>query len=327
MIHHRGRYWAVTCGLTVILVASGTPLGMAQNYPVKPVRVIVVFPPGGSTDVVARVAFQKVADLTGQPFQIDNRAGAGGTLGAAIAAKSPADGYTLMVYSASLIANAHLYRKLPYDALRDFTGITPVSRLVGMLAVHPSLPVRNAKELLALAKSRPRELRYGSAGVGAYQHLAGSLFATMGGVSINHVPYKGGAQAAVATASGEIEMLLTPVVEVMSLVKSGRLRPIAVSSGTRTTQFPDVPALAESIAGYELVSWFGAFAPTGTPRPIIDRLNAELKKAVAEPEVSAKLSSLVLDPMHQTPEEFAKLLKADFDKYEQIVKQSGARLD
>ena len=132
MIHHRGRYWAVTCGLTVILAASGTPPGMAQNYPVKPARVIVVFPPGGSTDVVARVAFQKVADLTGQPFQIDNRAGAGGTLGAAIAAKSPADGYTLMVYSASLIANAHLYRKLPYDALRDFTGITPVSRLVGM---------------------------------------------------------------------------------------------------------------------------------------------------------------------------------------------------
>ena len=252
MIHHRGRYWAVTCGLTVILVASGTPLGMAQNYPVKPVRVIVVFPPGGSTDVVARVAFQKVADLTGQPFQIDNRAGAGGTLGAAIAAKSPADGYTLMVYSASLIANAHLYRKLPYDALRDFTGITPVSRLVGMLAVHPSLPVRNAKALIALAKSRPHELRYGSAGVGAYQHLAGSLFATMGGVNINHVPYKGGAQAAVATASGEIEMLLTPVVEVMSLVQSGRLRPIAVSSATRTTQFPDVPALAESIAGYEI---------------------------------------------------------------------------
>lgn len=327
MIHHRGRYWAVTCGLTVILAACGIPPGMAQNYPVKPVRVIVVFPPGGSTDVVARVAFQKVADLTGQPFQIDNRAGAGGTLGAAIAAKSPADGYTLMVYSASLIANAHLYRKLPYDALRDFTGITPVSRLVGMLAVHPSLPVRNAKELIALAKSRPRELRYGSAGVGAYQHLAGSLFATMSGVNINHVPYKGGAQAAVATASGEIEMLLTPVVEVMSLVKSGRLRPIAVSSATRTTQFPDVPALAESVAGYELVSWFGAFAPTGTPRPIIDRLNAELKKAVADPEVSAKLSSLVLDPMHQTPEEFAKLLKADFDKYEQIVKQSGARLD
>lgn len=327
MIHHRGRYWAVTCGLAVIHAACGMQVGMAQNYPAKPVRVIVVFPPGGSTDVVARVAFQKVADLTGQPFQIDNRAGAGGTLGAAIAAKSPADGYTLMVYSASLIANAHLYRKLPYDALRDFTGITPVSRLVGMLAVHPSLPVRNAKELIALAKSRPGELRYGSAGVGAYQHLAGSLFATMGGMNIHHVPYKGGAQAAVATASGEIEMLLTPVVEVMSLVQSGRLRAIAVSSATRTTQFPDVPALAESIKGYELVSWFGTFAPTGTPRLIIDRLNAELKKAVADTEVAAKLSSLVLDPMHQTPEEFARLLKADYDKYEQIVKQSGARID
>jgi tripartite-type tricarboxylate transporter receptor subunit TctC len=273
------------------------------------------------------MAFQKVGDQLGQQFQIDNRAGAGGTLGAAIAAKSPNDGYTLMVYSASLVANAHLYKKLPYDALKDFIGITPVSRLVGMLAVHPSLPVRNARDLIALAKSRPGELRYGSAGVGAYQHLAGSLFATMAGINVTHIPYKGGAQASVAAASGEIEMLLTPVVEVINNIQSGRLRPVAVSSAKRITQFPDVPALAESVKGYELVSWFGAYAPAGTPRPIIDRLNAELKKAVADQEVAAKLSSLVLDPMHMSPEDFARLMKADYDKYESIVRQSGAKIE
>lgn len=309
----------------IVMLACGA--ASAQQYPVRPVRVIVVFPAGGSTDVVARVAFQKVSEQLSQQFLIDNRAGAGGTLGAAIAAKSPNDGYTLMVYSASLIANAHLYKKLPYDALKDFIGITPVSRLVGMLAVHPSLPARNTKELIALAKARPGELRYGSAGIGAYQHLAGSLFANMAGLKMIHIPYKGGAQAAVATAAGEIETLFTPVTEVYTSVKSGRLRAIAVSSATRTTQFPDVPALAETVKGYELVSWFGVYAPAGTPRPIIDRLNGELKKAVADPEVASKLSAQVLDPMHMSPEEFARLMKVDYDKYESIVKLSGARIE
>jgi tripartite-type tricarboxylate transporter receptor subunit TctC len=299
----------------------------AQQYPVKPVRVVIVFPPGGATDVVGRIAFQKVGDLLGQQFVIDNRVGAGGTIGAAFVAKSPPDGYTLMVYSSTLLANAHLYRKLPYDSLKDFVGITPVARLVGALVVHPSMPVRTVKELIALAKARPGEISYGTAGVGALQHLSTSLLCTMTGINLVHVPYKGGGPAAIALAGGEIHMMLTPASEVVPHIQSKRVRPIAVSSATRITQFPELPTIAETVPGYELTSWMGTFAPAGTPKPIIDRLNAELKRAVGDRDVAANLSSQTLDPMHMTPEEFAKQLRADYDKFGQIVKASGARLD
>jgi tripartite-type tricarboxylate transporter receptor subunit TctC len=299
----------------------------AQPYPSKPVRVIVVFPPGGATDIVGRIAFQKVSEQLGQQFVIDNRAGAGGTLGATVVAKSPADGYTVMVYSTTLLANAHLYTKLPYDALKDFVGITPVARLVLMLTVHPSMPVRTVKDLIALAKARPGEISYGSAGVGALQHLSTSLFANMAGIKMVHVPYKGGGPAAVATAGGEIQMLLTPISEVLPHLKSGHLRPIAVSSDKRSPLYPDIPTIGETVKGYELTSWMGTFAPAGTPKPIVDKLNTELKKAVEDPAVAANLTSQSLDPMHMSPEEFAKLIRADYDKYEKVVKLSGARLD
>lgn len=318
------RFWGTVAGLMIL----GSGAAWAQpSYPAKPVRVIVVFPPGGATDVVARQVFQKVSEQVGQQFVIDNRGGAGGTLGASVVAKSPPDGYTLMVYSATLVANAHLYKTLPYDALKDFIGITPLTRLVGALAVHPSLPVRNVKDLIALAKTRPGELRYGSAGIGAYQHLATSFLANISGVDMVHVPYKGGGIASTAAATGEIQLMLTPVSEVYPHIKSGRLRPIAVSSPTRTTQFPDLPAIGETVKGYEFVSWFGAFAPSGTPRAMVDRLNAELKKAIADNDVASKLSALVLDPIYSTPDEFAKLLKSEYDKYERVVKISGARIE
>ena len=299
----------------------------AQAYPVKPPRVIIVFPPGGATDIVGRIAFQKVGEQVNQQFVIDNRAGAGGTIGAAVVAKSPPDGYTIMVYSATLVANAHLYRKLPYDSLRDFIGITPVARLVGALVVHPSMPVRTVKDLLALARSRPGEISYGSAGVGAFQHLAGSLLGSMAKINMVHVPYKGGAPASAATAAGEIQVLLTPISEVLPHIQSRRVRPIAVSSDARVTQLPELPTISETLQGYEFTSWMGTFVPAGTPRAIVDRLNAELKKAVADPAVASNLSAQSLDPMHMSPEEFAKLLKADYDKYEHVVKLSGARID
>jgi tripartite-type tricarboxylate transporter receptor subunit TctC len=308
-----------------IVFAAGTV--WAQPYPAKPVRVVIVFPPGGATDVVGRLAFQKVGEQVGQQFVIDNRVGAGGTIGATFVAKSPADGYTLMVYSTTLLANAHLYRKLPYDALKDFVGITPVARLVLALVVHPSMPVRTVKDLIALAKARPGEISYGSAGVGALQHLATSLFANAAGINIVHVPYKGGGPASVAAAAGEIQMLLTPASEVMPHIQSRRVRPIAVSSSTRITQLPDLPPIGETLAGYELTSWMGTFAPAGTPTAIIEKLNAELRKAVADPTVGSNLSSLTLDPMYMTPEEFAKEMKVQYDKYGQVVKLSGARLD
>jgi tripartite-type tricarboxylate transporter receptor subunit TctC len=309
----------------LIVFACGT--AWSQPYPSKPVRVVVVFPAGGATDVAARFVFQKMSEQFNQQFLIDNRAGAAGMIGGEIVAKSPPDGYTIMVYSQTLIANAHLYQKMPYDPLKDFIGITPITRLVSMLAVHPSMPVRTTQDFVALARARPGEILYGSAGVGAVQHLSMSVFANMIGAKMIHVPFKGGAPAVLAMIGGEIHAILTPIAEVFPYLKSGRLRPIAVSSDTRTTQFPEIPAIAETVKGYEFTSWFGTFVPAGTPRPIVDRLNAELKKAVEDPDVASKLSAQTLDPMHMTPEEFANLLKSDYDRLEQVVKLSGARIE
>jgi len=314
-------------GALVGLVGCACGTAWAQAYPSKPVRVVIVFPPGGATDIVGRIAFQKVSEQLNQQFIIDNRPGASGTIGATFVARSAPDGYTLMVFSTTLVANAHLYKKLPYDALKDFIGITPVAKLIGMMVVHPSMPVRTVKELIALAKARPGDISYGTAGVGAYQHLSTALFTNMAGIELVHVPYKGGAPAAIATAGGDVQMMVTPISEVLPHVKSGRVRPIAVTSEKRTAQFPEVPTVGETVKGYEFTSWMGTFAPAGTPRPIIDRLNAELKKAVADPGVASNLNSQSLDPMHMTPDEFAKVIKADYAKYEHVVKISGARVE
>jgi tripartite-type tricarboxylate transporter receptor subunit TctC len=317
------RWLGAIAGL--IVFACGT--AWSQPYPSKPVRVVVVFPPGGATDVVARIVFQKVGEQLNQQFVIDNRAGAAGMIGAEIVAKSPPDGYTLMVYSQTFLANAHLYQKVPYDPLKDFVGITPLTVLVGMLAVHPSMPVRTTKEFIALAKARPGEILYGSAGIGAYQHLAMSSLGIATGAKMTHVPFKGGAPAVVGLMGGEIQSILTPIAEVYPYLKSGRLRPIAVSSEKRASQFPNLPTIGETVKGFDFVSWFACFAPAGTPKPIVDKLNAELKKAVADPDVVPKLTVQVLDPMYMTPEDFARQLKADYDRLRDVVKQSGARIE
>ena len=308
-----------------ILLACGA--AWPQAYPAKPVRVVIVFAPGGGTDIVGRIVFQKVGEQLGQQFIVENRAGAAGMIGAEFVAKSPPDGYTLMVYTQTMIVNAHVYRKTPYDALKSFTGITPLTRLVSMLAVHPSLPVRTTKEFVALARARPGEIAYGSSGVGGVQHLATSSLASMAGLKLHHVPFKGGAPAVVALMSGEVQATITPIPEVVSHVKSGRLRAVAVSSAKRTAQFPDVPSIGETVKGYDYSSWFGAFAPAGTPRPVIDRLNAEIRKAMADPAVAANLASQTLDPMPMSPEEFARLLKSDYDMLGPVVKAAGARVD
>ena len=311
--------------LGLFLFASGIAWG--QTYPSKPVRVVIVFPPGGSNDVVGRIVFQKVSEQLGQQFVIDNRGGAAGTIGSEIVANSPPDGYTIMVQSATHVANAHLYKKLPYDVLKDFIGVTPMARQVGMLVTHPSLPVRSAKEFIALARSSPGEVIYGSAGNGSFVHLTMALFASITNLKMIHVPYKGGGPAGTALVAGETQAMIATIGSLFTHIKSGRLRPIAVTSDTRTTQFPDVAALAETVPGYEFTAWVACFAPAGTPKAVVDKLNAELKKAVADPGVATKLSSQTLDPMHMTPEEFAKRLKSDYDKYEKVVRISGARID
>jgi tripartite-type tricarboxylate transporter receptor subunit TctC len=310
---------------SAMLLASGT--GFTQAYPAKPVRVVIVFPPGGSNDVVGRIVFQKVSEQLGQQFVIDNRGGAAGTIGSEVVANSPADGYTLMVQSATHVANAHLYEKLPYDVLKSFVGITTLARQVGMLVVHPSLPVRTTQQFIALAKARPGEIVYGSAGNGSFVHLTMALFASMTGLNMIHVPYKGGGPAGTALVAGETQAMIATIGSVFNHVKSQRMRPLAVTSDTRTKQFPDVPAIAETVKGYEFTAWVACFAPAGTPKPIMDKLNAELRKALLDPDVATKLSKQTLDPMPMTAEEFASRLKSDYDKYEKVVKLSSARID
>ncbi len=314
--------------LTALAGVLALPMTViAQKYPEKPVRVVIVFPPGGSNDVVGRIVFQKVSELTGQQFIIDNRGGAAGQIGSEIVAKSPADGYTVMVQSTTHVANAHLYKKLNYDPLKDFIGITPLARQVGMLVVHPSLPVKNGREFIALAKKRPGELAYASAGNGSYVHLSMALLVSMAKLNMIHVPYKGGGPAGTALVAGETQAMLATIGSLYSHIKSGRVRPIGVSTEERIKQFPDVPAIAEFVPGYEFTAWVGSFVPAGTPKAIVDTLNAVLGKALADPDVTAKLGAQTLDPMHMTPEQFAARIKSDYDKYEKVVKISGARVD
>lgn len=320
------RYLSIA--VLVVLAALFAPLlAYAQAYPTKPVRVIVVFPPGGSNDVTARIVFQRMTEQTGQQFIVDNRGGAAGTIGAAVVATSPPDGYTVMVQSTTHIANAHLYKKLPYDTLGDFVGVTTLARQVGMLVVHPSLPAKSTREFVALAKKRPGDVVYGSAGSGSYVHLSMALLESATGTQMTHVPYKGGGPLNIAMASGEVQATIGTIASLVPNLNANRLRPLGVTSEKRTTQFPDVPAIAEAVPGYEFTAWVGAFVPAKTPKTIVDRLNAELRKALADPGVASKLSAQTLDPLPMSPEEFAQRLKSDYDKYEKVVRISGAKLE
>ncbi len=313
---------AALAGLCVLPLPSA-----AQKYPDKPVRVVIVFPPGGSNDVVGRIVFQKVGEIAGQQFIIDNRGGAAGQIGSEIVAKSPADGYTVMVQSTTHVANAHLYKKLNYDPLKDFIGVTTLARQVGMLVVHPALPARNGQEFVALAKKRPGELVYASAGNGSYVHLSMALMAEMAGIKMVHVPYKGGGPAGTALIAGETQAMLATIGSLFPHIKSKRVRPIGVATDKRVVQFPDVPAIAEFVSGYDFTAWVGCFVPAGTPKAAVDALNALIGKSLADPGVTEKLVAQTLDPMHITPEQFAARLKSDFDKYEKVVRISGARVD
>jgi len=312
----------------VLAITLAAPLAaIAQKYPDKPVRVVIVFPPGGSNDVTGRIVFQKMSEIMGQQFIIDHRGGAAGQIGSEIVAQSPPDGYTVMVQSTTHVANAHLYKKLNYDVLKDFIGLTPLARQVGMLVVHPTMPTKTGKDFVALAKKRPGEIVYGSAGNGSFVHLSMALMAEMANIKMIHVPYKGGGPAGTALVGGETQAMLATIGSLTPHLKSKRVRPLGVSSDKRTTQFPEVPAIAEFVPGYEFTAWVGSFVPAGTPKAIVDTLNAALGKALADKQVAAKLVAQTLDPMHMTPEEFAARIKSDYDKYAKVVKISGARVD
>jgi tripartite-type tricarboxylate transporter receptor subunit TctC len=311
-----------------LMLGLATVVCQAQDFPTKPVRVLIPWPPGGSNDIVGRLIAQKLSENTGQQFFVDNRGGASGTIGADVFAKSAPDGYTIMIHSATHIGNAHLFKKLPYDTLNDFVGITALARQVGVLTVHPSLPVKTLKEFLALARSRPKELVYASSGNGSYVHLSMALVASMAGVQMTHVPYKGGGPAGLSIVSGETQAMLATIGSVLNHIKSGRLRPIAVASEDRVKVFPKLPTIAEAgIPGYEFTAWVGAFAPGRTPPAVVSRLNALFLKALSDPSVSGKLSAQTLDPMPMSPEQFAKRLRSDYAKYGRLMKEAGARID
>ena len=319
---------SLSIAVPVLLAALLAPPGaLAQAYPAKPVRVIIVFPPGGSNDVTARIVFAKMNEITGQNFVLENRGGAAGVIGSEVVAKSPPDGYTIMVQSTTHVANAHLYGKLPYDVLKDFIGVTTLARQVGALVVHPALPAKTGKEFIALARKRPGEIVYASAGNGSYVHLSMALMASMAKLDMVHVPYKGGGPAAIAMVSGETQAMLATIGSLFNHIKEGRVRALGVSSDKRTTQFPDVPAIAEFVPGYEFTAWVGCLAPAGTPKAVVDKLNADLRKALADPGVAEKLTAQTLDPLYLTPEQFTRRLKSDYDKYEKVVKVSGAKVD
>ena len=307
------------------IILSGA--ARADKYPAHPVKIVVPFPAGGSNDIIARILAQKLSERTGQQFVVENRGGASGTIGSDLVAKGAADGYTIMVHSATHVANPHLYKKLPYDTLKDFIGVTPLAVQVGMLVVHPSLPVKTVKEFIALGKARPGQLVYGSSGSGSFVHLAMALLNATTNTKMIHVPFKGGGPATVALASGEIQAMTATIGSLVPHISSKRVRPIGVTSAKRVSQYPDVPAIAESVPGYEFVAWIGAFVAAGTPRPIVDKLNGEFRKALAHPDTAKILGAQTLDPMPMSPEDFSKLLKADYDKYEKVIKLSGAKVD
>jgi tripartite-type tricarboxylate transporter receptor subunit TctC len=310
------------------LVSVALPFAaFAQTYPVKPVRILIPWPPGGANDVVGRIVAQRLTEQLGQQVIVENRGGASGTIGSELVAKGAADGYTILVHSATHVANPHLYKKLPYDTLKDFTGVTALAVQVGMLVVHPSLPAKSVKEFVALGKARPDQVVYGSSGSGSFVHLAMALLNSTTNTKMVHVPYKGGGPATIALASGEIQAMTATIGSLIPHIDSKRVRPLGVTSAKRVKQYPDVPAIAESVPGYEFVAWIGAFVAAGTPRPVVDRLNTEFKKALEHPDTARILGAQTLDPMPMSPEQFAKLLKVDYEKYERVIKLSGAKLD
>ena len=300
----------------------------AQTWPDKPVRIIVPFAAGGPADVYARVLGQKLQEVLGQTFLIENRPGGGAIVGTEAAAKSPADGYTLLMMSNTHTVNESLFRKKPYELMRDFVPVAPINYSDLLLVVHPSVPANNLKELLALAKAKPNGLNYASSGPGTPYHMAGELFKAMAGVEIVHVPYKGSAGARTDVMGGQVQMMFDAVTTMAPLVKNGQLKAIATTGNARSAVLPTVPTVSEAgVPGYEATIWLGIMAPTGTPKPIVDKLNAEINKIISRPEVNEGWAKQGATAMNMNPEQFGRYLRDDIEKWAKIVKISGATVE
>ena len=308
------------------LVCAALPVAAQTSYPSKPIRVILPFPPGGSTDIVARLIGQKLTESWGQPVLVDNRPGAGGNIAAEAAAKAPPDGYTLLQANVAHAIGATLYPKLSYDLVTSFAPVIHLASTPYVLLAHPSIPAKNTRELIALAKTRPGALTYASAGAGSATHLSGELLKTMSGTDILHVPYKGTGPAVTALLSGEIGLYFTAVPAAVPLVKGGRVRALGVTSAARSPQMPDVAPIAEAgLKGYDTATWHGLLAPAATPKDIVAKLNGELQKILAQKDVREKLVGQGLDPVGGTPDAFGAYLKSEIAKWAKVVKASGAK--
>jgi len=316
----------------ILLVGAAALLqfqAYAQNYPNRPIRVILSVPAGATPDVTARVLTPGMAQLLGQQLVVDNRPGAGGVIGAEIAAKAAPDGYTVFISSpGALTILPHLRKDVPYDTLRDFAPVSLISIGPFVLITHPALPVKSVTDLIALAKSQPGRLNYASAGNGVANHLAMELFKQMAGVDIVHVPYKGAPQAVTDVVAGNMNMMFNSIAPIVGHIKAGRVRVLGIASPKRSPQLPDVPTISEAgVPGFEAVNWFGMFVPAKTPKPIVTRLNETVVKVLRSAEVRAQYTKLGADVVGSTPEEFSAFVRRDIEQYARVVKLSGAKLD
>ena len=314
----------------VAFAAAAAPMGVqAQAWPSKPIKYVVPFAPGGTTDILARTVGEKLSIALGQPVVVENKPGAGGGVGADFTAKAAPDGYTIMGGTISTHAiNASLYSNLPYDPVKDFAAITLIARVPNLLVINPDIKAKNVAELIALMKANPGKFTFASSGNGTSQHLSGELFKSMAGVDMQHIPYKGSPPALQDVVGGQVSMTFDNITTAWPLTKAGKLRPLAVTTAKRSSIAPEVPTLAESgLPGFEVGSWQGVFAPAGTPPEIVKRLNAEIVKILNMPDVKERLVALGAEPVGDTPEQFSAYVKSEVAKWSDIVKKSGAKVD
>jgi tripartite-type tricarboxylate transporter receptor subunit TctC len=313
--------------LALMLVCAGAS---AQSYPSRPIRLVVPYPPGGPLDIMARAIGQKLTEAWSQPVVVDNRAGAGGNIGADLVAKSPADGYTLLMGAVATHAiNPTLYGKIPYDPVKDFAPVALVAQVPNILVVNPSVPAKSVRELIELARARPGYLNFGSGSTGSTGHLAGELFKTMAGVEMVHIPYKGGAPAMADLLAGQVQLMFDNLANALPNVRAGRLRALAVTTLARSPAMPDLPTIAESgLPGFDLTTWFGLMVPAGTPPEIVVKLNAEIVRALNAKDMRERLEKMGAEPpANNTPEHFAAFIRAEAAKYAKVVKDSGAKVE
>jgi tripartite-type tricarboxylate transporter receptor subunit TctC len=325
------RLIGLTLPLFLALAAVlGSASAVAQSYPSRPLRLVVPYPPGGPLDIMARAIGQKLSEAWSQPVVVDNRAGAGGNIGAELVAKSAADGYTLLMGAVATHAiNPSLYAKLPYDPVKDFVPVALVAQVPNILVVNPAVPARTVKELIELARARPGYLNFGSGSTGSTGHLAGELFNTMAGVKMVHIPYKGGAPAMADLLAGQVQLMFDNLANALPNVKAGRLRALAVTTLARSPAMPELPTIAESgLPGFDLTTWFGIMLPAGTPPGIVARLNAEIVRALNATDVRERLEKMGAEvPANNTPEHFAAFIRSEAAKYAQVVRDSGAKVE